>query len=256
MNSENILLVDGLTRHFGGIKALNDVSFTLPRNSIMAMIGPNGAGKSTFINVLVGIHPPNSGSAVFEGREIAHLPAHDKAGLGIGRTFQLEELFPTLTVLENALVGCHSHSGAGIFATGLGLPSARAEERRIRMEAMENLDLIGLAAKANSPVSKLPLGEKKLLGIARALGCKPKLLMLDEPAGGLAAHEVEKLRELIYRLRDSGVTVFLIEHNMPFVMGIAEKIVVLSEGTKIAEGVPEEIRANERVIKAYLGEDN
>ncbi|MBI5446533.1 MAG: ABC transporter ATP-binding protein [Deltaproteobacteria bacterium] len=255
MSREPLLEVKGLTRSFGGIRALQDVSLSLTRASITSMIGPNGAGKSTFINVLMGVHPPDVGSARFEGREVAGLPPYAKAALGLARTFQLEELFPSMSVLENALVGCHTKSARGIFATGFGLRGARAEERRIREEALENLGLVGLREKAGLPVTKLPLGERKLVGIARALGMKPKLLMLDEPAGGLAAHEVERLAELVRELAARGVTVFLIEHNMPFVMSLSERVVVLNAGAKIADGTPDEVRADEQVIRAYLGEE-
>jgi ABC-type branched-subunit amino acid transport system ATPase component len=252
---EGILEVDGLTRHFGGIRALTGVSLALERASITSMIGPNGAGKSTFINVLMGVHAPDAGSARFEGQEVAKLPPHAKAALGMARTFQLEELFPSMTVLENALVGCHTKSRSGIFATGLRLPRARAEEQRLREEALDNLGLVGLREKARMPITKLPLGERKLVGIARALGMKPKLLMLDEPAGGLAAHEVERLSELVRTLAQRGITVFLIEHNMPFVMTLSERVIVLNAGVKIADGTPDEVRSDEQVIRAYLGEE-
>lgn len=253
---DNLLLsVRSLTKHFGGIKAVEHVTFVVQEHMIMSMIGPNGAGKSTFINVVSGIYAPDRGEILFGGEAIGGLPAHMIAGRGIGRTFQLEELFNSLTALENVMVGCHTGSRAGLLSCGFSLPSAKREEKRIMEEAMESLREVGLEEAAHDPISKLPLGQRKLIGMARALAMKPKLLMLDEPAGGLAAHEVEKLVELIYALRERGLTIFIVEHNMPFVMSISERIVVLDEGTKIAEGPPAEIRSNEAVIKAYLGEE-
>jgi ABC-type branched-subunit amino acid transport system ATPase component len=251
-----ILDVDRLSRHFGGIRALNDVSLTLDAGSITSMIGPNGAGKTTFVNVVTGVHPADTGSATFEGRDTTGMAPHEIAALGIARTFQLEELFVSMSALENALVGCHTKSRSGIFATGLKLPFANVEEKRMRDEASANLDLVGLSDKASFPVVKLPLGERKLVGIARALGMKPRLLLLDEPAGGLAAHEVERLTSLIHTLIKQGITIFIIEHNMPFVMSLSERVIVLNEGYKIADGPPTEVRANEQVIKAYLGEED
>jgi branched-chain amino acid transport system ATP-binding protein len=253
---DDILLdVRGLSKHFGGIKAVNEVTFAIHKGSIISMIGPNGAGKSTFINVVTGIFSPDAGEIHLNGVDIAGLPAHAIAAKGIGRTFQLEELFKSLTALENVMVGCHTGSGAGVLKCGLSWPSARKEERRIRDEAMECLKEVGLQDRAHDPISRLPLGERKLVGVARALAMKPGLIMLDEPAGGLAAHEVEKLVQLIHGLVQRGLTVFIVEHNMPFVMSLSEKVIVLDEGFKIAEGLPDEVRANEEVIKAYLGEE-
>ena len=255
MINETILEVTGLSKHFGGIRALNEVSLTLEKGSIVSMIGPNGAGKTTFVNVITGVHCPDEGNAHFEGRDVAGLQPHAIAALGIGRTFQLEELFSSMTVLENAMVGCHTRSHGGMFATGFSLPQARREEEVIREEALQNLDLVGLRGKAFSPIKKLPLVERKLDGIARALGMKPKLLIQDVPAGGLAAHEIDELVRLIYGLAEKKITIFVIEHNMPFVMGLSQRVIVLNEGYKIAEGPPDEIKANDQVIKAYLGEE-
>jgi branched-chain amino acid transport system ATP-binding protein len=253
---DNLLLeVRGLSKHFGGIKAVEDVSFSIPEKGIISMIGPNGAGKSTFINVVSGVYTPDAGEIHFSGENVAGLPAHTMASKRLSRTFQLEELFINLTVLENVLVGCHTGGSAGILSCGFSLPFARKEERRLRDESMECLREVGLEKRAYNAISHLPLGERKLVGIARALAMKPKLLMLDEPAGGLAAHEVERLVQLIYALRGQGLTLFIVEHNMPFVMSLSEQIIVLDEGKKIAEGPPDKVRNNERVIKAYLGEE-
>ncbi|MBW2117511.1 MAG: ABC transporter ATP-binding protein [Deltaproteobacteria bacterium] len=251
----SLLDVDRASKRFGGIQALNDVTFSIEQGSIISMIGPNGAGKTTFINVVTGIYAPEIGQVCFQGQDITGLTAHAIAYLGIGRTFQLEELFPSLTVLENAMVGCHTRSRCGMFSSGLRLLSAKTEEQRIREEAMENLKMIGLEHKASDSVSSLPLGERKLIGIARALGIQPKLLMLDEPVGGLAAHEIEKLVKVIDILVNKGLTLFIVEHNMPFVMSVSERVIVLDGGRKIVEGPPDEVKTNEQVIKAYLGEE-
>jgi ABC-type branched-subunit amino acid transport system ATPase component len=201
------------------------------------------------------MYAADEGGIHFEGENIAGLPAHVIASKGIGRTFQLEELFGSLTVLENTMAGCHVNSQSGMLSCGFSLPSSRREEKRIRDEAMKKLALVGLERKAFDPISKLPLGERKLVGIARALSMKPKLLMLDEPVGGLAAHEIKKLVDLIYILLSGGLSILIVEHNMPFVMSLSETVVVLDEGTKIAEGRPDEVRISDKVIKAYLGEE-
>jgi len=250
-----MLEIVALTKHFGGLQALEAVGFGLEPGSIVSLIGPNGAGKTTLINVVTGVFRPDSGRIYFQGREIAGSPPHQIAHLGIARTFQLEELFPSLTVLENAMVGCHTQRRSGLLSLGFGLPAARREERHLRAEALENLKVVGLQNKADREIGSLPLGERKLLGIARALGAKPKLLLLDEPAGGLAAHETARLADLVYAFRDRGLGVLIVEHNMPFVMSISERVIVFEHGSKIAEGPPDEIKANPRVIKAYLGED-
>ena len=252
---EGWLEVFDISRHFGGIMALNRVSFQLEQSSITSLIGPNGAGKTTLINVISGLYPADQGRIRFQGENITGMAAHSIAARGIGRTFQLEELFGSLTVLENVMVGCHVRSRSGMVSCGLALPSARREEEQEREAALANLQLIGLEHKAGDPIARLPLGERKLVGVARALSMKPRLLMLDEPVGGLAAHEISKLVDLICRLRSEGLTIFVVEHNMPFVMSLSEKVLVLDGGALIAEGLPEEIRRNEAVIKAYLGEE-
>ena len=244
-SDDSVLNVEGISRHFGGIRALENVSFRLGKGSITSLIGPNGAGKTTFINVVTGIHLPETGHVYFQGEDIAGLPAHIVASKGIGRTFQLEDLFGSLTVLENAMVGCHVRSGSGMLSCGFSLPRARREEREIRDFAFENLRVVGLEERANEPVAKLPLGERKLAGVARALSMRPDLLMLDEPVGGLDTHEITQLvTDMIHMLTDRGLTIFIVEHNMPFVMSLSEKVIVLDEGIKIAEGPPDEVRSN------------
>lgn len=250
-----LLNVVELSKKFGGIQALTTVSFNLAEGSITSVIGPNGAGKTTLINVVSGIYRPMSGEIHFDGQNITGQAANTFAAQGISRTFQFVEPFESLSVLKNVMVGCHSNSHAGLFASGFRLPSARAEEKRIEEESMAILKMVGLESKADESISSLPLGERKLMGVARALSKKPKLLMLDEPVGGLATHEIKKVVDLIYKLAKDGLAILIVEHNMQFVMSISDRVIAMDRGCKIAEGLPNEVKSNEQVIKAYLGEE-
>lgn len=254
-NNFSILKVNQLSKSFGGIQALNGVSLSIEKGTITSLIGPNGAGKTTFINVITGIYQPSAGEIFYQEHNITGFPAHVLASLGLSRTFQFVEPFETLTVLQNVMVGYHTKCKANILSVGLKLPAARVEEKRNIDNARETLKMVGLEHRATDLITSLPLGERKLVGIARVLNMKPKLLMLDEPVGGLAAHEINKVVKLIHSLVERGVTVLIVEHNMPFVMSISERVIVLDRGCIIADGPPESIKSNETVIKAYLGEE-
>ncbi len=248
------LRADELSRSFGGVQALKQVSFAFVEGQIGALIGPNGAGKTTLFDILTGFLPPTSGSVQFRGQPLNGLSCQQIAGLGIARTFQNLQLFTNMTVLENVMVGCHGRGRGGLLAAALKWP-ARREEAWIRATALEMLKRVGLAGQAETPADALPFGQKRLLEIARALAMKPSLLLLDEPAAGLNRVESATLVELIRRIRAGGTSVVLVEHDMETVMELAEHIVVLDFGRKIAEGSPGEISLDERVIAAYLGQE-
>jgi branched-chain amino acid transport system ATP-binding protein len=249
-----LLAVEDVTVRFGGIVALDGVSFTVDDGQIVGLIGPNGAGKTTLFNVLSRLYRPARGDVRFNGRSLFDLAPHKIAAAGIGRTFQNLALFKSMTVLENVAVGAHSTAESSFLGNALRLPGVRAEERELRALALDMLALVGLADLAGQPIAGLPFGTQKRVEIARALASSPKLLLLDEPAGGLNHEEVGQLGQLVLGIRDTlGITILLVEHHMSFVMGISDKVVACDFGRVIAEGSPREVQANEAVIKAYLG---
>jgi branched-chain amino acid transport system ATP-binding protein len=249
-----LLDVNGITVRFGGIVALNQVSFTVEEGQIAGLIGPNGAGKTTIFNVLSRFYRPAEGAISFAGQPLLSLPSHGIAASGIGRTFQNLALFKSMSVLENVVVGAHSRGTSGFVGNALGLSVVRDEEASLRAAARAMLAFVGIDHLASHPVMSLPFGTQKRVELARALASSPKLLLLDEPAGGLNHEEVAELGGLVRRVRDSlGVTVLLVEHHMSFVMGVSDKVVALDFGQVVAEGTPAEVRANEAVIRAYLG---
>jgi branched-chain amino acid transport system ATP-binding protein len=248
------LSVRDVTVRFGGILALDGVSFDVRQGQICGLIGPNGAGKTTLFNCLSRLYPWVSGDIVFDGRSIGRLPTHRIAALGIGRTFQNLAMFATMSVLHNVMVGAHARSAAGFVASALRLPRVVAEERRLRERALAILDDMGLAEVRDRTVGDLPFAIRKRVELARALAVDPKLLLLDEPAAGLNHEELEDLARLIRHLRDGlGVTVLLVEHHMHLVMGVSDHIVALNFGRRIAEGTPDQIQTHPDVVEAYLG---
>jgi branched-chain amino acid transport system permease protein len=246
-----LLEVQGLVKRFGGLVAVNDVSFTLAAGEILGLIGPNGAGKSTTFNLVTGALAPTAGRVRFAGSDITGLPARRIAACGIARTFQHVKLRPTMSLLENTMLGAHLRTHAGLVAGALRLD--RAEEARTRAEAMRQLRRVGLDAHPHERAGNLPLGQQRILEVARALAADPLLIVLDEPAAGLRRLEKQALADLLRALRGEGMTILLVEHDMDFVMGLVDRIVVMDFGTKLAEGKPAEIRADARVQEAYLG---
>jgi branched-chain amino acid transport system ATP-binding protein len=255
VQKENILDVQRVVVAFGGLMALSNLNFKVEQGSIKAIIGPNGAGKTTLFNIITGSFPPTEGRVRFKGQPIEHLKAHQIAGRGISRTFQTIELFDNMTVLENVMLGCHTRVRASFLASGFRLPQSRRKEKEIRDRAMKILKFIGLGNKFSDPADSLPLGEQKILEIGRALASEPELICLDEPAAGLNETETHLASSLIKAINAKGVTVLLVEHDMKVVMDISDEIVVLNYGQKIAEGSPEDIRNNRRVVEAYLGSE-
>ncbi|GFO69876.1 ABC transporter ATP-binding protein [Geomonas limicola] len=250
-----MLRLEGIGKRFGGLTALQGIEFSVTKGSITGIIGPNGAGKTTLFNIATGIYPPSEGKVLLEGTDISQFPPERRARLGLVRTFQNIELFGKMTVLENVMVGLHTQSSSGLFACSFRMPWQMSEERRIREKALEWLEFAGITELADVEAGTLSFGKGRLLEIARAMALEPKLLLMDEPAAGLNSRETAELAELIKRIRDRGVTVALVEHDMDLVMDICDALVVLNLGTMLAEGTPREIQENQAVITAYLGEE-
>jgi branched-chain amino acid transport system ATP-binding protein len=252
-----LLAVQGVTIQFGGVTALEDVSFEVARGAICGLIGPNGAGKTTLFNCISRLYDPGAGSIAFDGRPLASCARHELASLGIARTFQNVALFSTMTVRENVCVGAHAMARGGFLANALSLPLARREEAKIAERADALIEEFGLNAVADRPAGALPFGIRKRVELARALAKGPKLLLLDEPAGGLNHSEVDGLADEIRAIRNRrGVAVLLVEHHMNLVMRVSDQVVALDFGRVIANGKPDEVRCNPEVVRAYLGSAN
>ena len=248
------LIAKDITVKFGGLTAVNNVTFDIPLGKIVSLIGPNGAGKTTFFNVLTGLYKPTSGNVLFGEEDITARPPHKIAAAGVARTFQNIRLFGLMTAEENVMVAMHSHMKAGIVATIIGTPSQRREEKQAREDARRLLDFVGIGKMAGEYARNLSYGDQRRLEVARALALKPKVLLLDEPTAGMNPQESLTFINFVYKLRDEqDVAILLIEHDMSVVMSVSERVTVLDQGEKIAEGAPAEIKSNQRVIEAYLG---
>jgi branched-chain amino acid transport system ATP-binding protein len=249
-----ILKADNITVEFGGLVAVNDVSFDIPEKGIVSLIGPNGAGKTTYFNILTGLYKPTHGNVIYDGQDITGLVPHKIAASGVARTFQNIRLFGSMTAEENVMVAMHSHLKSSLVGTILGTPSQRREERNAHEEARELLEFVGIGKTAGEFARNLSYGDQRRLEVARALALRPKVLLLDEPTAGMNPQESTVFVEFVHRVRDEkGLSILLIEHDMAVVMKVSERITVLDRGEKIAEGTPEEIKSNPRVIEAYLG---
>lgn len=249
----SLLTLDNVTIRFGGLTAVDTLNLEVKQGEILALIGPNGAGKSTVFNLITSIYQPTEGKISFNGKPLGGISTHKIADMGITRTFQTIRLFSELSVLDNVKIGAHCRGKAGLFHAFTRLPSMKREEKELEEKSIIALEFLDLAAKRDETAKNLSYGEQRRLEIARALVSKPKILLLDEPAAGMNPQEKVKLMEMIRRIRDTGITIFLVEHDMKLVMNISERIAVLDYGKKIAEGTPLEVRSNKAVVEAYLG---
>ncbi len=251
-----ILETKGIGIHFGGLRAVDNVSFTAEQGQITAIIGPNGAGKTTLFNLIAGFYKPTEGQVFFEGKDITGVKTFRRTDMGLTRTFQNINLFKDLSVMDNVLVGLHCKTKCDPISAMLTLPNHRREEKKSRGQVMETLEFLGLAHVANEKAGSLSYGMQKNLEIARAMVSHPKVILLDEPASGLNTSDLDSLSQRVAAIRDSGITVVLIEHKMDVVMTISDKIIVLNFGKKIADGTPDEVSHDQGVIEAYLGKDD
>lgn len=252
--AETVLSIEHVAVHFGGLVAISDMNFHVNKGEIVSLIGPNGAGKTTAFNVMTGFLTPTKGAVKYCGTDLEGMKPHEIADLGLIRTFQRTSVFPNDTVYDNVLMGLHRQGKVGLVEAILGLPRARASEKTQRERAAELVRWIGLDARANDLAGSLSYGEQRLVGVALALAAQPKMLLLDEPVSGMNASETHTFVQLIRNIRDRGVTILLVEHDMPMVMSVSDRIVVLNYGRIIAEGPPETIRNDPAVIEAYLGQ--
>jgi branched-chain amino acid transport system ATP-binding protein len=250
-----LLDVRGISKRFGGVQAVKDVSYQVRAGSVKALIGPNGAGKTTLFNLVSGVVAPDAGTVLFRGAPIQGEPPHRVAALGLSRTFQHIRLFGGMTALENVMVGRHPRTRAGFLSGMLHLPWTWREERQIAERAMEALDFMGIAALAGSEATSLSYGQQRAVELARALASEPELLLLDEPAAGLNMRETAELAKLVRRIRERGITVLIVEHDMGLVMNVSDEVVVLSYGEKIADADPRAVQKDPEVIRIYLGEE-
>ena len=250
----NVLYADRITIRFGGLTAVDNVSFAIPPRSVVSLIGPNGAGKTTFFNVLTGLYEATEGTVYLDGQNITGVKPHKRAAMGLARTFQNIRLFSLMTAEENVMVAMHSHLKANVFSTIIKAPGQRREEREARETARELLDYVGIGKTVGELARNLSYGDQRRLEIARAMALRPKVLLLDEPTAGMNPQESANFNDFVYRVRDEkGISVLLIEHDMSVIMKISERITVLDRGAMIAEGTPDDIRNNQQVIEAYLG---
>jgi branched-chain amino acid transport system ATP-binding protein len=247
-----LLKISDLTKQFGGLTAVNKFDMQVNQGEIVGLIGPNGAGKSTIYNLITGVYPPNRGRVIFNGKDITRMKPHRVAGLGIGRTFQLNPLFPDFTVLQNVSASFHLHPHSSLFDIYFNTPTYRKNESIIREQSLKILRLVGLEKVKDDLAKNLPHGFQKMLGVARALATQPKLLLLDEPLGGMNPSEIEFSLNSIEKMRQQGTTIMIVEHNMQ-ILDLCDRVIVISFGQKIYEGLPQEVRENKEVISAYFG---